>query len=297
VETLGISVDMDDRTMHEFYLWPFAEAVLAGTVSIMCSYNRINQTYACENDHILNQALRKGLGFQGYVVSDWFAAHSGEQSIQAGLDVNMPGAYDIPSVQSGLSYWGTQNITRMVAEGLVDESRIDEMVTRLMLPYFYLRQDADFPSVDPTLTLTLATQSGASNLPGLAGIQLPSRDVRADHATLIRKIAGESVILLKNVNKTLPLKTLKDIGVFGHDTAPPTNGIVFEGFYPFEIGTVISVAVRGQPATPTSFRMGKLSWLRPEDSTHMSSTCSTTRCSLAATSGQSIPCRKSALYS
>lgn len=85
------SSDIDDRTLHELYLWPFAEAVRAGVGSVMCSYNKVNQTSACENSYILNELLKKELGFQGFVVSDWGGTESGVSSILAGLDVNMPG--------------------------------------------------------------------------------------------------------------------------------------------------------------------------------------------------------------
>ena len=80
----AISSNIDDRTMHELYLWPFADAVRAGVSSIMCSYNRVNQTYACENSKLLNGILKEELGFQGYVMSDWGGTHSGLPSILAG---------------------------------------------------------------------------------------------------------------------------------------------------------------------------------------------------------------------
>lgn len=65
------SSNIDDRTMHEIYLWPFAKAVQAKVASVMCSYQRINQTYGCENSKLLNGVLKQELGFQGFVVSDW----------------------------------------------------------------------------------------------------------------------------------------------------------------------------------------------------------------------------------
>jgi beta-glucosidase len=68
-ETMSSSVD--DRTLHELYLWPFADAVWANTTSVMCSYNQINNTYACENSHIMSDILKDELNFQGYIVSDW----------------------------------------------------------------------------------------------------------------------------------------------------------------------------------------------------------------------------------
>lgn len=59
--------------MHETYMWPFANAVRAGTASIMCSYQRLNGSYGCQNSKTLNGLLKTELGFQGYVVSDWYA--------------------------------------------------------------------------------------------------------------------------------------------------------------------------------------------------------------------------------
>ena len=63
----AVSSKIDDRTMYELYLWPFVDAVSAGTASVMCSYNRFNGTCACENDAILNKLLKDEHVFQGYV--------------------------------------------------------------------------------------------------------------------------------------------------------------------------------------------------------------------------------------
>lgn len=62
----NIDVRIDDRTMHELYLWPFADAVRAGVGSVMCSYNKINGTHACENEWTTNYLLKNELGFQGF---------------------------------------------------------------------------------------------------------------------------------------------------------------------------------------------------------------------------------------
>lgn len=84
-----MSSNIDDRTLHELYLWPFADAVKANVASVMCSYNKLNSTWACENDRILNQLLKNELDFQGYVMTDWNAQHSGAASANAGLDMSM----------------------------------------------------------------------------------------------------------------------------------------------------------------------------------------------------------------
>merc|ERR1719192_25185 len=86
----SISEVVDERTRHEIYLPPFEGAVKAGLGSIMCSYNRINGVYSCENNETLNTDLRDHLGFKGWVMSDWGATHS--TSINQGLDQEMPGA-------------------------------------------------------------------------------------------------------------------------------------------------------------------------------------------------------------
>lgn len=61
----AVSANIDNRTMHELYLWPFANAIKAGTTSVMCSYNRVNSSYACQNSKAINGILKEELGFQG----------------------------------------------------------------------------------------------------------------------------------------------------------------------------------------------------------------------------------------
>ena len=59
----------------------------------MCSYQRVNNSYGCANSKILNGLLKTELGFQGFVVSDWFAQHAGYASALAGLDMAMPNSF------------------------------------------------------------------------------------------------------------------------------------------------------------------------------------------------------------
>jgi beta-glucosidase len=67
----AVSSNIDDKTIHELYLWPFADAVHAGAGAIMCNYNRVNNSYGCQNSKTLNGLLKTELGFEGFVVSDW----------------------------------------------------------------------------------------------------------------------------------------------------------------------------------------------------------------------------------
>ncbi|KAH7037268.1 beta-glucosidase [Microdochium trichocladiopsis] len=233
----AISSNIDDRTMHELYLWPFANAVKAGAASFMCSYQRLNGSYACENSKAQNGLLKGELGFQGYIMSDWGGTHSGVASIEGGLDMNMPGGLGSYGVNwKAGSYFGA-NATAAVNNGTVPESRLDDMVIRIMTPYYFLGQDAeDFPSVDPS-TANLNTFSPPSswlrefNLTGES-----SRDVREDHGGLIRRHGAEATVLLKNVDGALPLKHPKSIAIFGNDAGDDT-----EGYYNqqnFEFGTL-----------------------------------------------------------
>ncbi len=87
----ALSSNIDDRTMHEIYAWPFAESVRAGVASAMCSYQQVNNSYACQNSKLMNGLLKDELGFQGFIQSDWLAQRSGVASVLAGLDMSMPG--------------------------------------------------------------------------------------------------------------------------------------------------------------------------------------------------------------
>ena len=84
------NIFIDDQTLHEIYVAPFDAAVKAGVSSIMCSYNRLNGTFACGNKDTLTTILRDQIGFKGFVTSDWGATHAVD-FINAGLDMEMPG--------------------------------------------------------------------------------------------------------------------------------------------------------------------------------------------------------------
>ncbi|KAF4839873.1 putative beta-glucosidase G [Colletotrichum siamense] len=233
-EIAAISSNIDDRTLHELYLWPFADSIRAGVATVMCSYNRLNQTYACENSNLLNGILKDELAFKGYVQSDWYATHSGPESINGGLDMNMPGPIGQAETFTGETYWGP-NITKMISDGSVTEDRLDEMIQRIMTQYYLFGQDsADYPTVDPSIIFTIAAQSNLLHLIPFG--PPPSRDVRRDHSKIIRKLGAEATVLLKNVNGTLPLNLPSNIGVFGNDAADPADGLVFGAG--FEIGTL-----------------------------------------------------------
>ncbi|CAO3667725.1 unnamed protein product [Rhizopus stolonifer] len=213
------SSDVDERTLHEIYLWPFSRAVEAGVGSVMCSYNLVNGTYACENDYILNTVLKKELGFKGFVQSDWGATMSTVNSANNGLDMTMPGGVTFASSDS---YFG-QNLTAAVEKKTVSETRVTDMATRIVATWYKLGQDKDFPEVSIN-NLDIASS--------------PYVNVQADHYKLVREMGAASTVLLSN-NGILPLKnTVKSIAFIGSDAALDPNGINTCEYHACDNGTL-----------------------------------------------------------
>ncbi|KAJ7861767.1 glycoside hydrolase superfamily [Mycena leptocephala] len=219
------SSNIDDKTLHELYLWPFAEAVHAGVGAVMCSYNKINQTQACQNSKLINGVLKEELGYMGLIMSDWAAMINGVQPALAGLDMNMPGFFaygqgpqDEPNPVTATNSWWGASLIEMVNNGSVPEARVDDMVTRTFAAWYKMGQDQGYPDVSFS-QLTEATF--------LNGVLVNEHiNVQADHFKLIRQIGAASTILLKNTKSALPLKVknLKRIAIFGSDAGPNPDG-------------------------------------------------------------------------
>ncbi|EDR09330.1 glycoside hydrolase family 3 protein [Laccaria bicolor S238N-H82] len=203
------SSDVDDRTQHEIYAHPFLRSVMAGVTSLMCSYNLINGTYACENDKMLNDIVKREFGFQGFIMSDWAATHS-TISVMTGLDMTMPG--DI-TFDSGTSYFG-DNLIAYIQNGTIPESRLDDMATRILAAWYFLHQDA--PSYPPTNFDAFRPDNETTN---------EHIDVQDDHHWLVRELGAASTVLLKNVGGALPLgKKDRSIVLVGSDAGPGSIG-------------------------------------------------------------------------
>ncbi|KZP08821.1 glycoside hydrolase family 3 protein [Athelia psychrophila] len=210
------SSNQDDRSFHELQLWPFAESVKAGVGSVMCSYNRVNGTEMCENRHLLNAVLKEELDFQGFIVSDWTAVTSLYGSVMNGVDMNQPGNVGLitdptdpnPSTANN-SYWG-QNLVTAVRNGSVPESRLDDMLTRIMAAYYKMGQNEGYPAVNFDVNSDLNEHV----------------NVMGNHSILIREIGAASAVLLKNVNSALPLDftKVKSLAIVGSDAGPSTDG-------------------------------------------------------------------------
>lgn len=214
------SSNIDDVTMHELYMWSFAEAIRAGAGSVMCSYNQINNSYACQNSKTLNGLLKGELDFQGFVISDWSAQLTGVASAMAGLDMTMPGdtAFD-----SGESFWGG-NLTLAVLNGTVPEWRLDDMAMRIMAAYFKVGRTIENQPPVNFDAFTYETY-GPVHFAANEGYQQINWhvDVRADHAQVARDVAAQGTVLLKN-NGILPLSKPKQIAVIGSDAGGNPDG-------------------------------------------------------------------------
>ena len=172
-ERMTIDTVMDDRTLRELYLLPFEMAVReGGTLGVMTSYNRLNGTYNAEGHWLLQGILRDEWGFDGFVVTDWFAGGTTAGAAHAGLDLEMPG----PS-----RFYGRQ-LAKAVRDGEVDEMLLDGAVRRLLSVFDRIGALDDEP-------------------------QAPIAIDRPEHRALARQAAAESMVLLQNdpLRPVLPL--------------------------------------------------------------------------------------------
>ncbi len=150
--------------------------------------------------------------------------------------MDMPGGLGEYGLAGGPDSYFGGNVTSAVSNGTIEESRLDDMIERIMTPFYYLGQDQDYPTVDPS-GADLNTFSPRSTWFRNFTLTGPSnRDVRGNHAELIRKLGAASAVLLKNVNNTLPLQAPKSIGVFGNDASEDVLG--FYNQDDFEYGTL-----------------------------------------------------------
>ena len=182
------SVIIDDKAFHETYLAPFYDTVKNGVGAVMCSMNRINGTYGCENQDTLAKHLKAELGFPGFVSPDAGGQKTGIDSANAGLDYGSS------------SMWSNDTLIAGMANGTFTEDRLNDMVIRNVIGYFRHNQDVNYPS-----------HAGYTD----------DVDVRGKHGALAKKYAAESMVLLKNNNNALPLtKAQRVISIFGSHAAP-----------------------------------------------------------------------------
>ena len=174
---MSSSSEVDERTLREIYFPAFETAVKkAQPYTFMCSYNQINGTFASENKWLLTDVLRGEWGFKGYVMSDWGAVNDRVKGLEAGLELEMPAS-------------GGDNdamIVKAVKDGALEEKILDqavERILRIIFEYADHRKPQEFT-------------------------------MEKDHEEA-QHIAEESMVLLKNENHILPLKTSEKAAFIG----------------------------------------------------------------------------------
>jgi beta-glucosidase len=189
----------DEAALRKLYLPPYRAAIKAGVGSIMVSYSSWNGAKMHGNQYLLNGVLKGELGFRGFLVSDWAAIdqlspdykHDIEQSINAGLDMIM-----IPNGLDKTNNYAEfiTDLKQLVAEGKVPSARIDDAVRRILRIKFQLGL-FESTATDPQLTAAIGSP---------------------EHRAVARECVRESLVLLKNKNRALPLsKKIKHLAVVG----------------------------------------------------------------------------------
>jgi beta-glucosidase len=167
----AINANIDKRSMRETDLRAFEIALgISNAGAFMCSYNRVNGDFACEDSYLLTDVLKKDFHFQGFVLSDWGGTHSAAKASHAGLDQEQPGKI----------FFGDA-LRSAVESGEVSEDELNDHVHRILRTIF---------------------ATGLYDHPVVK--QVP--DVERGYA-LAQSLAEKSIVLLKNADNVLPLQT------------------------------------------------------------------------------------------
>jgi beta-glucosidase len=195
-----VDVQVDERTLHEIYLPAFKKsATEGGIVAVMCSYNRLNGSYASNSDWLQNQVLRRMWGFEGLVMSDWGASHA-TSDLTKGLDLEMPTPKS----------FDPNNIQPALADGTLKVSDLDHAVHRILRTAFAQGWlDAKWEQKKADLPLD-----------------------SADSAKTALEVAQSAIVLLKNDRGVLPLDRAKVKTLF----VVGPNAAAQEGQMPSNIG-------------------------------------------------------------
>ena len=179
-----LSANIDRAAARASDLLAFEIAIETGHPgSVMCSYNRLNAVYACENDWLLDRVLKRDWRYKGFVMSDWGAVHSAAKSALAGLDQESAGETFDKEV------YFNKPLRAAVTSGEVPQSRIDDMARRILRSLF---------------------AAGVIDHPA----QPASIDFNADRK-VAQRVEEAGAVLLRNRNSLLPLSAAQSVAVIG----------------------------------------------------------------------------------
>jgi beta-glucosidase len=205
-----IDVAVSERALHEIYFPAFEAAIKDGHVwAVMSSYNKVNGLYAAENP-LLKQELYEASGFKGFVLSDWGSTYSTAGTVNAGMDLEMPGGPPMQRWMAGPNpkaagndggYLAPEKVLPLVKDGTIPAVNVDFNVGRI---------------------LTVIFESGIFDHPHVAGAAVDTAEQRA----VTRRAADEGIVLLKNEDHVLPLNPaiVHSIAVIGPGAAVARAG-------------------------------------------------------------------------
>src|ERR1022692_1668950 len=206
-----IDEKIDERTLHEIYFPAFKAAVEeAGVWAVMSAYNKVNGLWCAENSYLLTGTLRKRWGFRGFVISDWGSTYSTEGTINAGMDLEMPGGDRMriwankPETKrdgNGAGWLTADKVLAAVSAGRVTQEAVDEGVRRILRVMF-------------TAGLFDRTHAGGGD------VDTP------EQRQIARTAANQSIVLLQNSGGVLPLSAerTRKIAVIGPNAAVARTG-------------------------------------------------------------------------
>ena len=181
-----VNVTADERTLHEVYLPHFKACVDAGAVSVMGAYNKLRGEQCCESAYLLQDALRRDWGFEGFTVSDFMlGVRDAKKAIRSGLDIEMPMKYRYRALK------------RLLRSGDIEPRHIDEAAGHIL--------------------------AGMIKVLPPAGPEPENAVLSPAHKALALKAAQEGTVLLKN-NGLLPLASGIRIAVIGRYADKPNTG-------------------------------------------------------------------------
>ncbi|BFL47966.1 glycoside hydrolase family 3 C-terminal domain-containing protein [Lactonifactor longoviformis] len=182
---MAMNAVLDERTLREIYLTGFEIAVKeGGAKAIMSSYNQVNGIYANENQHLLQDILRKEWGFDGIVITDWGGSNNHIEGVKAGSNLEMPA----PGLDSA------RQILSAINEGSLKMEELDSCVDKLL---------------DAVLAVSKNHKTVGKGFD------------ETKHHQLARKAAVESAVLLKNADHILPLQAGCKVAVIGDFAVEP----------------------------------------------------------------------------
>lgn len=188
-DRLMVDEEIDERTLYELYLPAFKAAVQeAGAYSVMGAYNKVNGVHCCENKKLLDEILRKEWGFDGAVISDWGGVHKTKEAAECSMDLEMSIFPDFDD------YKLANPLKALIEKGEISVDTVDAKVRNLLRMMYRLKMIGSKKD---------DRKAGAYNKP--------------EHREAVLRGAQESMILLKNENRILPLdaKKIKKLAVIG----------------------------------------------------------------------------------